>query len=187
MNRTDDELMADFQGGDEAAFNVLVERYYETVQGWAFRSTGRDWHRSQDLTQEVFLNLSSKKHLYTSGHFRAWLFKIARNVAVDASRKRRVELHSCPYGESGAEGEHGAASRDPNPADVAELREMADAAYRALPSLPDSQRETLLLAIDGESLPDIAAAYCVPLATAKSRSRIAREKLRTRLAGSIGR
>jgi RNA polymerase sigma-70 factor (ECF subfamily) len=50
----------------------------------------RDQHLAQDLVQEVLEKVLYKHDLYQAGtNFRAWLFEIARNLALSALRQQK--------------------------------------------------------------------------------------------------
>ena len=172
--RTDDELMVDFQNDDESAFNVLVARYYDTVQGWLLHWSGGDWHLSQDLVQETFLRLSTKRHLYRGdGTFRGFLFTLARRHAMNVLRRQHRDTASeFFYSES----------REPDPSDAAAMREEAELLGVAMDDLTDIDRESLSLWMDGESTEDIADLCCVPAGTVKSRVNRAKRQIRNGLA-----
>ena len=59
----DMELIDRTQAGDHLAFAALADRHYMTVYRYAFR-----WCRSredaEDITQEVFMKLAGKMHLF---------------------------------------------------------------------------------------------------------------------------
>jgi RNA polymerase sigma-70 factor, ECF subfamily len=77
------------QGGDRAAFAVLVERYQPALGSYLWRLT-RDREQARDLTQETFLR--AYRSMPTSAHglaVRPWLYRIATNLAYDYFRRRR--------------------------------------------------------------------------------------------------
>ena len=51
---SDEELVLAFQGGDIAAFDVLVARWDHKIQGAIYRVVGSD-EDARDLAQEAFL------------------------------------------------------------------------------------------------------------------------------------
>ena len=79
------------------------ERFYEDQQGPVLKQLramlGRD--AAEDAFQETFLRaLRAYPTLEHGRHLRAWALAIARNVAVDALRRRRVTSADVPDLES---------------------------------------------------------------------------------------
>ncbi len=92
MHDEDDELMLRLQGGDEVAFEELVHRHQSPLIGFFFRHL-RDWQLAEDLTQETLLRLHSNSWDYLPrGTFKAWMYRIARNLLIDTTRRRS---HDC--------------------------------------------------------------------------------------------
>ncbi len=78
--RTDDELVARACHGERSSIELLVQRYEKRVFGFLFRMTGHT-SDAEDLTQEVFVRaFRSFPRYQAQGHFKSWLFTIARNV-----------------------------------------------------------------------------------------------------------
>lgn len=76
--------------GDESAFEVLLNRYQQSIHNFAWRFLG-DAESARDVAQETFLRLhqhlqSGKQIEYLS----ALLFRIARNCCIDLQRKNRL-------------------------------------------------------------------------------------------------
>lgn len=75
--------------GDSAAFTTLVERYQQRIGGYLYRLVG-DRETAADLTQETFMR--AYRALTTAravDAFRAWLFRIATNLARDHLRRQQ--------------------------------------------------------------------------------------------------
>ena len=151
---------------DLTSFRRIVERH----QGGLFalvRGLGLDGHTCEDVVQEAFL--SAHRHADDfdprRGTYRAWLYGIARNAALNVLRKKRpVPLADPP--------ERGEASRPEEPVDFHRL----DA---ALLTLSLEQRAAFVLAeIHGLTHAEVAAIEGVAVGTVKSRTARAREKLR---------
>jgi RNA polymerase sigma-70 factor (ECF subfamily) len=88
--QTDLQLIESFRNGDEKAFNLLVARYQERVY-WAARRILGSHEDADDAVQEVFLRVYGKLHLFRAdSEFFTWLYRIAVNVALNASRKRKI-------------------------------------------------------------------------------------------------
>jgi RNA polymerase sigma-70 factor (ECF subfamily) len=63
-----------------------------------FRRAVGDQETARDLAQEVFLRASRARLPATDGERRAWLFRVARNLALDYHRRcrRHPESHELP-------------------------------------------------------------------------------------------
>jgi RNA polymerase sigma-70 factor (ECF subfamily) len=184
LDESDEKLMLRFQAGDARAFEVLVLRHRTPVFSFLLRLTG-DRGRAEDLCQEAFLKVvKASAGWQERARFTTWLYAIARNLAVDESRRqsfRRTEPLE-PSREDGSRRDE-AASDDPLPdraADAALIRPRLEA---ALESLPPEQREVFLLReYSGLRFSEIAEVTGAPENTVKSRMRYALEALRAELA-----
>jgi RNA polymerase sigma-70 factor (ECF subfamily) len=88
--QTDLQLIESFRNGDEKAFNLLVTRYQERVY-WAARRILGSHEDADDAVQEVFLRVYRKLHTFRGkSEFFTWLYRIAVNVALNASRKKKI-------------------------------------------------------------------------------------------------
>ena len=88
--RGDDALVEAAGRGDRDAFRTLVERWGPRVGAFLQRTLAsrRD---AEDLTQETFLRVYRAAPRYRAeGHFPAWLFRIAGNLARQELRRRRL-------------------------------------------------------------------------------------------------
>jgi RNA polymerase sigma-70 factor (ECF subfamily) len=183
--RDDDQLMIDLQCGDPSAFPILVERYQQALVGFFFRNT-RDIQLAEDLAQETLLKVYNQSWDYLPlGRFRAWMYRIARNLLIDDVRRRSNDaLVRAVKGRPEEEEDvlAGIAGSFISPIDVAQHRELAALVSDFLAEVPEDQRNTFLLYHAEEmSLPEVAVSMGVPLATCKSRLRLAREKLSEKL------
>jgi RNA polymerase sigma-70 factor, ECF subfamily len=120
------------QEGDREAIGFLYARYADDVYGYV-RSIVRDSHEAEDVTQQVFakLMLVIGKYEQRDVPFFAWVLRIARNVAIDHIRRRRV----IPVEEVRVD------SGDWDPAGLRPLNDLRE----ALAELPGDQREVLVL------------------------------------------
>jgi RNA polymerase sigma-70 factor (ECF subfamily) len=87
-------LVAQIQGGDLDAFSTLYMRYFDRVYGY-LRLALNDAHEAEDVTQDIFIRVLDALPRYErrAQPFRAWLFVIVRNHALNVLRQsRRLEL-----------------------------------------------------------------------------------------------
>ncbi len=129
---------------------------------------------ARDLLQELFIKLARGVKLELQNE-RAFLYRIAHNLAIDWLRRRKLRWDSEErLMEDLADGHQQA----PNPDAAVLTQGFAD----AMKTLPDEQRTIMQLKLwDGLTFDEIATAQNIPLNTAASRYRYALEKLRTLL------
>ena len=73
--------------GDEAAFGALVEPHRRELQVHCYRMVG-SLEDSEDLVQETFLRAWRRRKTFEGrSSFRAWLYRIATNVCLDALQR----------------------------------------------------------------------------------------------------
>ena len=137
-NEADLTLISQAQDGDRKSFGALVDRHYMTVYRFAFK-----WCRSkedaEDITQEVFIKLAGKMHLFDHrSKFTSWLYRITVNCAKDYARKNS-KWTSRKAPEPSENGN--IASPNPGP----ENSVIAKGIYRAIDQLPEKLKETMLL------------------------------------------
>jgi RNA polymerase sigma-70 factor (ECF subfamily) len=178
--------MLRYRDGDVRAFELLVTRHRKPVFNFILRFV-RDPAQAEDVTQETFLRLVKGADAYErQAKFTTWLYTIARNLCIDASRRgkhRKAASLDAPIDdESGAVlldlVPDGAAGVDRQ----AQSRELAVRIRAAIESLPDEQREIFLLReVADLQFNEIAAVVGCPENTVKSRMRYALEKLREAL------
>lgn len=137
---SDEALLSEIAGGNEAALEVLVKRHYNAVFSYICRRSG-DYHRAYDLTQETFIKMlgSLRKTRIGDGKFPNWLLKIAVNVCRDYFRSSGYK-----QSEKTAELAENTAVA-PNVVSILERKEEIRALKDALASLPEEQREAVIL------------------------------------------
>lgn len=160
------------QAMDEAA--ALVTSLFEQYQTPICVYLGQlvdDQELANDLAQEAFLRLFRSRHqLARVENHRAWVYRIATNVAFDALRRRK-RFRWLPWRWLD---EEGVASSDP-----AEQAYQSIAVARALAALPPHYRAPLLLySYYGWSVRDVAEALEISETAAKKRLVRAREMFR---------
>lgn len=165
---------------DPDAFERFYREHVEAVQRFVARRVD-DPYLAADLTADVFVAVieSSGSYRRSRGEPVAWLFGIARNVVADEHRRRAKELRA-------AARIRGRELLDED--DLAALHERIDresaarALYRELTDLPGGERAVLeLVALDGLSVAEAAAALRITAVAARVRLHRARRRMRSRL------
>jgi RNA polymerase sigma-70 factor (ECF subfamily) len=136
---TDHELMVAVARGDLAGMSEIYERRHRALFRFFFRLTGRQ-APAEDLTHEVFLRMIRYRHTYQAGDlFESWMYRIARNVFADHTKKHRLET---PAGDGQLELVE---SGRPTPLENAVKQQDLAVLHRALRELPDDKRELIVL------------------------------------------
>jgi RNA polymerase sigma-70 factor, ECF subfamily len=147
MTRTDVQLMLDVKAGDEASFDLLLQKYRLPLVNFLFRMV-RDTATAEDLAQEVFLRVYRARKQYSpSAKFTTWLFRIATNLALNSvrdNRYRRMDVSiDAPVEEDEAPRELPA--REMRIDEHMVERDRAEFIRRAIAALPEKQRVAVLL------------------------------------------
>lgn len=79
------------QNGDARAMTELYNQYKPAIYRYLYHRSGTR-QVAEELTTEVFIRVIENLHRYQSRNlpFQAWLFRIARNLAVDHFRSNRA-------------------------------------------------------------------------------------------------
>ena len=171
---SDDELMRRVQQDDADAFGQLFDRHARRAHRIAM-ATCRASASADDAVQTAFISIWTARTSYHPrlGGFTPWAMTIVRNRAIDLARcsaLRELRLSAAAQLESrppAADLVADAIGRD----DARQLRER-------LASLPDAQREVIVLAFFGElTHTEIAEHLRLPPGTVKSRVRLGLRKL----------
>lgn len=169
-------LLAIGRDQDRAAFVDLFEQYAPRVKSYLMR-LGAPASEADELAQEAFVSVWRKARLFDPGRASAatWIFRIARNLRIDALRRDRTAGRFEPD-----------LSDAPEPAETPEAaalgRQRDERIGVALASLPAEQLEVLRLSFfQDRPHGEIAEALGLPLGTVKSRIRLALARLRAAL------
>jgi RNA polymerase sigma-70 factor (ECF subfamily) len=158
----DDNLFERAVRGDATAFSEVYRRYEKRVYGFCL-ARSLDPEAAADATQEVFMRLL-KAAPGSVEHPRAWLFAVARNVSIDAIRKRARLSEVGEVDERSPAWESMAAA---DTADEVSSRSDSRAVFLALRRMKPRYRTALILReIHGQSSSDIAEAMAVKSAGA---------------------
>jgi RNA polymerase sigma-70 factor, ECF subfamily len=87
---SDEALMQAIAQRDERAFAVLYDRYGPRMYRFFLRMLWRDAAKSEDFTQELFLKIIEKPHLFNPERkFSTWLYTLAANMCKNEYRRPR--------------------------------------------------------------------------------------------------
>jgi len=164
-------------GQDPDAFESFYRTHVDMVGRFIARRVS-DPHTVADLTADVFMAAIASAHTYRPerGSVEGWMHGVARNV-VAGEFKRRAREHDAAQRAGGR--------RTVGAEDIARIEERIDAeksarrTYEALAAMPESARQLIeLIAVDGLTVAEAAAALGVTPLVARVRLHRARKALR---------
>ena len=86
-NITDEQLIKNFQNGDEKSYTILVNKYRDRIKNF-INGFLKDEVVAEDLTQDTMFKFYQKKDSYKEiAKFSTWLYTIAGNLAKTELRK----------------------------------------------------------------------------------------------------
>lgn len=183
---TDAALIAAAVRGRREAFSDLVKRHQGTVFRIALRIL-RDEGEASDAAQEAFLKAFRNLQSFdTARPFAPWLYRIARNHALDMARSKSASPERLEIARIGGDDEDegaGAVGRDvaddaPDSFALIDSAELAKRVGGALGRLDAKYREVIeLYHFENLSYDEIAGTLGVPIGTVMTRIHRARKKL----------
>ena len=177
MGPDDQELVRRSQDGDLGAFNVIVERYQGYVLNLSARILGSRM-LAEDVAQESFVSAYRAIDRFRGGSLRSWLLRIAQNRSRDVLRSSR-RRPADSLDEALLNPSFQVASGDEPPEQSVVRGELGAEIQRAILSLPEDQRATLVMVdVQGLSYQEAAEAVGVSLGTVKSRLSRGRARVR---------
>ena len=191
--RTREEaLVTAFRNGDSAAFDGLIGMYSAKLYKVAYALLGSR-QDAEEVVQDTFLRAYRALHAFRGeSSLETWLHRITVNLARNKyqwNRRRGDGLNVSltagedPGSDSAAEPEQDVPDRSLEPDRVLEQDEIGKNIMKALNSLPDNLRETMLLRhVDDMPYEQIAQKLDCKVGTVKSRLSRGREMLRDHLA-----
>ena len=137
------------QGGDLSAFDALVKQFQKQAVGVAYRLLN-NLDDAMEVSQDALLKSFDKlRTLSKPSQFGPWLLRIVSNLALNRRRGRALRAAAPLDGAAGEEDERresGLPDRHADsPAELASAGEMEEKLQQALATLPDLQREALVL------------------------------------------
>lgn len=169
-------LLARYAAGDPAAARLLAAQVTPRVFGHAVRVLG-DRAEAEDVTQDALMRLWKIAPEWRTGEAKVstWLYRVVANLCTDRLRKRRdVPLED--------------AAEPVDPALTAEQRlqrsARADALQQALDTLPERQRQAVVLRhIEGMANPEIAEILDIGVEAVESLTARGKRALKQALVG----
>ncbi|MCA8936137.1 MAG: RNA polymerase sigma factor [Planctomycetes bacterium] len=174
--QTDTELVTRLADGDDAALEAILDAYQDAVVRFA-RTVTRDANTAHDAAQEAFIRLWRNPKSFSGGSLRAWLFTVARNVALNefrSTRRRTARIEK--------------AAQPPQPptavaraSDAERLKQVRD----FIDTLPEQERSAItLFAAEGLTQQEVADVLGTSAGAVKQAVLSARSKLRERFGDS---
>lgn len=166
------------QRGDRDAFGSLLARYqnrlYRYLLRWAHEEA-----TAEDLFQQTWIRvLDNIGRFDPKRNFDAWLFAVARNIAIDHLRRRRPDSLDEPRGDDAPLSE-GLYASAPGALEQVLRNERQELVQQVLDAQPPVYREILSLRFEEEmKLEEIAEVLGIPLGSVKSRLSRALERMR---------
>lgn len=182
----DSEMILAVREGDTTAFRGLVEKYQGRVYSMLYGML-RNREDARDVAQDAFVKAFHRLDSFRlESSFYTWLYRIAMNLAIDLVRKRKRRPTSSFEEEIATRDADGGMSelhQGAGPRKVLERKRLYKRIMDAVDSLPDDQKQAILLReLEGLSYKEIADIMGIPEGTVMSRLFYARKKLQKLLA-----
>jgi RNA polymerase sigma-70 factor (ECF subfamily) len=177
MDRDDERLMERLRRNERDAMAALYDQYGRLAYSVAYRVVGESGE-AEDVVQESFLALwrQAGKLDAERGSVRSFLLTIVHRRAIDVLRRRSGRPER-PLDDAAP-----IPAATPDPIEFASLAEERALLERAMRTLPDEQRQAVELTyFKGLTIVEMAERQQIPLGTAKSRLRLALDRMRKTL------
>jgi len=174
----DEALAALVARGDTEALAILYDHYAPAVLGISLKIIG-DRQAAEAVLQETFWKVWQAADSYRSqgGSFPSWLFRIARNLAIEAYRRQNIRPQII------AETKAAEPALECTPDARIETSQQAQ---KIVSSLPPAQRQVIEMAYFYRmTRQEIAEATGEALDTIQARARLGLQKLRKELEGKL--
>jgi RNA polymerase sigma-70 factor (ECF subfamily) len=185
FTQSDAVLLERFSAGDRTALDDLFRRYRLVAYRVAYRLLGREAD-ALDAVQDGFIKaLRHLDRFRGQSSFKTWFLRIISNAALDIGRQRKRAARVPQAPTDDPPDRFGPSDLPPADTELvrADLREKIDS---ALAQLPEAQRQTFVLHVDGElSYREVADILGISIGTVMSRLFYARQKLKVILADQI--
>jgi RNA polymerase sigma-70 factor (ECF subfamily) len=144
----DAQLMVAFQQGNGAAFEQLLDKYHKPIVNFIYKFVNNH-AEAEELAQEVFIRIyRARKGYEPRARFAAWIYRIAVNVSLkESSRKRRMRFWNHNHRSHEGQPLAMAEPRDLKPDAERRLMatELGEVVRQAIRSLPRNERLAIVL------------------------------------------
>lgn len=168
-------LVAQFRQQNYETFSKVVDAFQSRVHGFVRRMVSNH-EEAEDITQEVFIRAYQSVNRFDGRcSLRTWLFRIAYNLCVDASRKKGRSVQEASMIDANSEEVFDVADYRWNPETLVLDDELMQVVEQSIMSMSEKLRSILLLH-DREELgyDELAQMLDIPVGTVKSRLFLAR-------------
>lgn len=80
-----------FKTGNEQSFNIIYKETVGLVR-FAIYQIVPNKYIIEDLIQDVYMKVSTSIATYKESNFRSWIYRIAKNLAIDYLKKKREKI-----------------------------------------------------------------------------------------------
>ncbi len=177
---SDEQLVSLYLGGDEVSLQSLVRRHTTGVYNFVSQLVGYG-QNAEDVVQEAFIKAwKNLKKFNLDKKFKPWLYRIARNSAIDFLRQQKSTIPLVnAYDDEEKDGADYLVDPAPLPLEQAISSETKEIIQKLIHSLPQIYSLVLkLYYLEEFSLPEIAEILDESIDTVKSKHRRALIKLR---------
>ncbi len=167
----DETLMQLIVGRNERAFAALYDRYGTRMYRYFYRMLWRDAEKARDFTQELFVKIIEKPHLFDPRrNFRTWLYALAANLCKNEYRRKSPAELDPPEPESDWQ--------DAYLPERLDRQHFETCLRQAIEQLSEAHKQCFVLRYQEElSVAEIAAIVDCPEGTVKSRLHHALQKV----------
>ncbi len=173
-NISEEQLVALLQSKDKQVLAILYEKYSHALFGVIYKLLG-DQKLAEEQLQECFLKIWTygAKYDASKGRLYTWMLRIARNVAIDATRTKRFKQRNKTQHLDHAVSAIERANQVELNTDTIDIKELIEELNTKYAQIIDK------IYFQGFTQAETAKALDLPLGTVKTRTRKALEILKT--------
>lgn len=137
IGKTDENLMLEVRDGNLDALVPLYDKYSGRIYNFFLRLTNNN-ETAKDLTQSLFSRIIKYRSSFSNDHtFKAWIYRMARNLRIDHFRKYRKEFKVDDF--------QSLSDNATEALDDFEKQQQHNTLYEALDMLPEDEKEIIEL------------------------------------------